>query len=48
MLTDLCRALVCMHAKRWVHADVKFENVVMNAEHFKLIDFGLSELVEPR
>ena len=46
MITDVCRALVCMHARNWVHADLKPCNVVMSAKHFKLIDFGLSELME--
>ena len=34
-----------MHKTGWVHADIKLENVLLNAEgRLKLIDFGLSHI----
>ena len=47
MLIDVCRALVSLHANNWLHLDLNPCNVVMSEKYFKIIDFGLSELVEP-
>ncbi|XP_014457970.2 serine/threonine-protein kinase DCLK3 [Alligator mississippiensis] len=50
MITDLCEALVYIHAKNIVHRDLKPENLLVqhNADkstRLKLADFGLAKLV---
>ncbi|XP_004704276.1 serine/threonine-protein kinase DCLK3 [Echinops telfairi] len=50
MITDVCRALVHLHAKGIVHRDLKPENLLVQRNEdksttLKLADFGLAKLV---
>jgi serine/threonine protein kinase len=42
-LLGLQDAIMHMHHKRWVHLDIKPENLVSTGEQYILIDFGLAE-----
>lgn len=43
ILEQACQALEFMHSKRWVHRDVKPDNLLVNANvEVRLIDFGLA------
>ena len=51
-LAEIVLALEHMHSNRFIHRDIKVENIMLDPEgHVKLVDFGLSreitEEVEP-
>ena len=41
---DICRALEALHAKDWIHKDVKPDNIMLDElQRAVLVDFGLAE-----
>ena len=44
-LTDIARALQFLHARGLAHRDIKPENIVVDKEHFRLIDFDFTSPV---
>lgn len=49
LAVEIARALASIHARDWVHLDVKPENIAVNeAGEIKLLDFGIARPTGPR
>lgn len=47
-LSQIISAVQYLHEHNIVHRDIKPENILLNGEQIKLIDFGLSNIYNPR
>jgi serine/threonine protein kinase len=48
LFRSVCEAVACAHRSLVVHRDLKSSNILVNAEGVpKLLDFGISKLIEP-
>ncbi len=46
LATELATAIICLHDHGIVHRDIKLENVMFDYHQLKLIDFGMSCLID--
>ena len=44
-MVKLCFGLKSVHELGYVHRDIKLENVLIDGDVVKLIDFGFAELI---
>ena len=48
LLAELCLGLVHLHARGFLHLDLKIENVMFDGDgHIKIVDFGLAMEIDP-
>jgi serine/threonine protein kinase len=48
VMRSLLHSVKCLHEVGIVHRDLKLDNIMLNQGEVKVIDFGLSKIIDPK